>query len=159
MGRGNRTRTYLNRWMAVAEATGDAEKIIEQIMMERLLDAVSPKLRAWLKEQEPKTADDLGNLANLHVQSRKGALVGGKYVTNRGGGKSGKKERFGGKADDSLPEEKKIKIKKSLESPHPPPNKRLQSLKLSATNVVNRDTCRLTVVRVVGSPHRGTCCA
>ena len=79
---GNRTRRYLNRWMAVAEATGDAEKIIEQIMMERLLDAVSPELRAWLKEQEPKTAEELGNLANLHVQSRKGPLVGGKYVTN-----------------------------------------------------------------------------
>ena len=64
--------------MAVAEATGDAEKIIEQIMMERLLDAVSPKLRAWLKEQEPKTAEELGNLTNLHVHSRKGPLVGGK---------------------------------------------------------------------------------
>ena len=72
---GNRTRRCLNRWMAVAEATGDAEKIIEQIMMERLLDAVSPELRAWLKEQEPKTAEELGNLANLHVQSRKGPLV------------------------------------------------------------------------------------
>ena len=33
---GNRTRRCLNRWMAVAKATGDAEKIIEQIMMERL---------------------------------------------------------------------------------------------------------------------------
>ena len=64
--------------MAVAEATGDAEKIIEQIMMERLLDAVCPKLRAWLKEQEPKTVEELGNLANLHVHSRKGQLVGGK---------------------------------------------------------------------------------
>ena len=85
---------------------GYAETIIEQIMMERLLDAVSPKLRAWLKEQEPKTAEEFGNLASLHVQSRKGPLVGGKYVTKRGGGKSGKKERFGGKADDSLPEEK-----------------------------------------------------
>ena len=123
--------------MAVAEATGDAEKIIEQIMMERLLDAVCSKLRAWLKEQEPKTAEELGNLANLHVQSRKGPPVGGKYVTNRGGGESGKKERFGGKADDSLPEQKQIKIKESLQSPDPPPNKRLQSLKLSATNVVN----------------------
>ena len=39
---GNRTRRCLNRWMAVAEATGDAETIIEQIMMERLLDAVCP---------------------------------------------------------------------------------------------------------------------
>ena len=68
--------------MAVAEATGDAEKIIEQIMMERLLDAVCPKLRAWLKEQEPKTVEELGNLASLHLQSRKGPLVGGKYVTN-----------------------------------------------------------------------------
>ena len=80
--------------MAVAEATGDAEKIIEQIMMERLLDAVSPELMAWLKEQEPKTAEELGNLGSLHVQSREGPLVGGKYVTNRGRGKSGKKERF-----------------------------------------------------------------
>ena len=79
---GNRTRRYLNRWMAVAEATGDAETIIEQIMMERLLDAVSAQLRAWLKEQKPKTAEELGNLANLHVQSRKGPLGGGKYVTN-----------------------------------------------------------------------------
>ena len=80
--RGNRTRRCLNRWMAVAKATGDAEKIIDQIMMERLLDAVCPQLRAWLKEQKPKTAEELGNLANLHVQSRKGQLVGGKYVTN-----------------------------------------------------------------------------
>ena len=103
---GNRTRRYLNRWMAFDEATGDAGKIIEQIMMERFLDAVSPELRAWLKEQEPKTVEELGNLANLHVHSRKGPLVEGKYVTNRGGGKFGKKERFGGKADDSLPEEK-----------------------------------------------------
>ena len=140
--------------MAVAEATGDAEKIIEQIMMERLLDAVSPELRAWLKEQEPKTAEELGNLANLHVQSRKGPLVGGKYVTNRGGGKSGKKERFGGKADDSLPEEKQNQNQEKPSKPSPSLNKRLQSLKLSATNVVNQDTCRLTVVRVVGSPHR-----
>ena len=59
-----------------------------------------------IKEQEPKTTEEHGNLANLHVQSRKGPLVGGQYVTNRGGGKSGKKERFGGKADDSLPEGK-----------------------------------------------------
>ena len=79
---GNRTRRCLNRWMAVAKATGDAEKIIDQIMMERLLDAVSPKLRAWLKEQKPKTVEELGNLASLYVQSRKGQLVGGKYVTN-----------------------------------------------------------------------------
>ena len=91
---GNRTRRYLNRWMAVAEATGDAEKIIEQILMERLLDVLNPELRAWLKKQETKTAEELGNVANLHVQSRKGPLVGGKYVINRGGGKSGKKKRF-----------------------------------------------------------------
>ena len=37
-------------------------------MIERLLDAVSPELRAWLKEQKPKTAEELGNLANLHVE-------------------------------------------------------------------------------------------
>ena len=53
---GNRTRRYLNRWMAVAEATGDEEKIIEQIMIERLLDAVSPELRACMFSPEK---DDL----------------------------------------------------------------------------------------------------
>ena len=55
--------------MTVAEATGDVEKILEQFTIKRLLDAVSPELRAWLKEQKPKTAEELGNLANLHVQS------------------------------------------------------------------------------------------
>ena len=83
-------RIYLNRWKAVAEATSDAEKIIEQITIEQLLDAVSPELRSWLKEQKPKTAEELGNLANLHVQCRKGPLVGGKYVST--GEKFGKKK-------------------------------------------------------------------
>ena len=101
---GNRTRRYLNRWMAVAEATGDAENIIKQIMIERLLDAVSPELRAWLKEQKPKTAEEPGNLANLHVQSRKGPLVGGKYVST--GERFGKKKKSDNKADDSFSEEK-----------------------------------------------------
>jgi hypothetical protein len=78
---GNRTRRYLNRWMAVAEATGDAEKILEQFLMEKLLAAMSPELKAWLKEQKPKTAEELGSLANLHVQSRKGPLIEGKYVS------------------------------------------------------------------------------
>ena len=41
---GNRTRRYLNRWMEVAGAARDAEMILEQIMIERLLDAVSLEL-------------------------------------------------------------------------------------------------------------------
>ena len=85
---GYRTERYLNRWMAVAEATGDVEKILEQFMIECLLDAVNPELRVWLKEQKPKTADELGNLANLHVQSQKGPLVEGRHASfgkNKGG--------------------------------------------------------------------------
>ena len=66
--------------MDVAGATGDPEKISEQIMIERLLDAVSPELRAWLKERKPVNAEELGNMANLHVQSRKGPLVDGRYA-------------------------------------------------------------------------------
>ena len=37
--------------------------------MERRLDAVSPEVRAWLRQQKPKTAEELGYLANLNVQS------------------------------------------------------------------------------------------
>ena len=65
----------------MAEATGDVEKILEQFMIECLLDAVSPELRSWLKEQKPKTAEELGNLANLHIQSRKGPLMEGRYAS------------------------------------------------------------------------------
>lgn len=34
----HRTRRYLNRWMTVAGAEGDVDKILEQIVIERLLD-------------------------------------------------------------------------------------------------------------------------
>ena len=90
---GNRTCRYLNRWMAVAEATGNAEMILEQFMIARLLDAVSPELRAWLKEQKPKTSKELEQLANLHVQSRKGPLGEGKYASfGKGRGFSSQKQ-------------------------------------------------------------------
>lgn len=86
--RGDRTQRYLNHWMAVAEATDNAEMILEQIMIERLLYTVSPELRAWLKEQKPKTTEEIEHLANFHVQSRKGPLAEGKYAS------FGKSRRF-----------------------------------------------------------------
>lgn len=62
--------------MAIAKATGDAEKIKEEIMIhvEQLLDKVSPELRAWLNEQKPKTAEELGNLHWFSLE--KGHLLG-----------------------------------------------------------------------------------
>ena len=86
-----RTRRFLDRWMAVAKATGDAEKILEQFTMERMLDAMSPELQAWLKERKPQTAVELATLANEHVQARKGPLVDGKYVSISKRGNSQKK--------------------------------------------------------------------
>ena len=70
------------------DGSGNVEKILEQFMIERLLGAVSPEFRAWLKEQKPKTAEELENLANLHVQSGKSPLVEGRYASfgkNKGG--------------------------------------------------------------------------
>ena len=75
-----RTRRYLDRWMAVGKATKDPEKILEQFTMERLLDAMSLELQAWLKERKPKDSIELATLANEHVQARKGPLIDGKYV-------------------------------------------------------------------------------
>lgn len=76
----HRTRRYLNRWMMVANANNDSEKILEQFVMERLLDGVSPELRIWLKEKKPNTVEELATLANEYVQCRKGPLIDGKYV-------------------------------------------------------------------------------
>lgn len=107
--------------MTVVEATGDPEKIIEQIMIERLLDAVSPELRAWLKEQKPKTVEELGNLANLHVQSRKGPLVVGKYVSTGCGEENGKKKKSDSNADDPLQERKQEQNREKAPKPPSPP--------------------------------------
>ena len=79
----HRTRRYLNRWMTVAEAIEDREKILEQIVIERLLEGVGPELREWLKERKPNTAEELANLANDYVQSRKGPLIDGKYISEK----------------------------------------------------------------------------
>ena len=114
----NRTGRYLNLWMEVAGVADDAEKILEQIGMERLLDAVSPELRAWLKEQKPATAEELGNLANLHVQTRKGPLVAGKYASfSRGQGFKQTKEMNVNK-DVSPPERKPDSRKQNTISPN-----------------------------------------
>ena len=116
---GNRTRRYLNRWMEVAGATGNVEMILEQIMMERLLDAVSPELRAWLKDQKPNTTEELGNLANLHVQSRKGPLVAGKYASfGKGQGFKSQKD-FRPKRDLTPPETRQRPVPQSKPVPTP----------------------------------------
>ena len=70
------TRRYLDRWMSEAEAD-DEESTLKQITMERLMDGVSPELRSWLREHNPKMAEELADLANTHVQARKGRLIGG----------------------------------------------------------------------------------
>ena len=104
--------------MEVAGAASDAEMILEQIVIERLLDAVSPELRAWLKEQKPATAEELGNLANLHVQARKGPLVAGKYASfGRGQGFKQTKEMNVNK-DVSPPERKPDSRKQNSVSPN-----------------------------------------
>lgn len=65
-----RTRRYLDQWMAAAEAD-DMESIMEQFTIERLMDGVGHELRSWLKERGPKTADELADLANMHVQAHR----------------------------------------------------------------------------------------
>ena len=90
----HRTRRYLNRWMTVAEAIDNREKILEQIVIERLLDGVGPELQVWLKEKKPNTAEELANLANDYVQSRKGPLIDGKYVSVKRNDNKPRKDDF-----------------------------------------------------------------
>ncbi|KAK3716257.1 hypothetical protein QZH41_008148 [Actinostola sp. cb2023] len=67
--------------MLVAKATDNAERIIEQICIEKLLSAVGPELCAWLKEKKPETAEELAKIANEHIQARKGPMIDGKYAS------------------------------------------------------------------------------
>ena len=74
----HRTRRYLDRWMSVAKATGDPEKILDQLVIEHLLNSVGAELCVWLKERKPATAEELAMLANEYVQIRGGPVIGGK---------------------------------------------------------------------------------
>lgn len=76
----NRSRRYLDRWLRVAKAKGSEERIVEQILIEKMLDSVSPELRSWLIEKKPKSSGELATLANEHIQAKKGPLIDGKYV-------------------------------------------------------------------------------
>lgn len=78
----HRTRRYLDRWMTVAKAETKND-VLEQVTMERMLEAVSPDLRVWLKEREIETVEKLATKANEYVQARKGPIIDGKYVYNR----------------------------------------------------------------------------
>ena len=73
----HRTRRYLDRWMSVAKATGDPEKILDQLVIEHLLNSVRAELCVWLKERKPATAEELAMLANEYVQIRGGPVIGG----------------------------------------------------------------------------------
>ena len=83
-----RTRKYLDSWMKKAEASGNVDRILEQVTLDKMYDSVSVDLKAWLKEKKPKTAVEWGRLANEYVQARKGPLIDGKYVGVRGKGKT-----------------------------------------------------------------------
>ena len=79
----HRTRRYLDRWMSVAKATGDPEKILDQIVIEHLLSNVGPELCVWLKERKPATAEELAMLANEYVQIRKSPIIDEKFGKKR----------------------------------------------------------------------------
>ena len=51
------------------------EDVLEQVTIERMLEAVSPDLRIWLKEREIETAEKLAEKANEYVQARKGKIL------------------------------------------------------------------------------------
>ena len=100
-----RTRRYLDSWMKAAKATDNPEKILEQILLEKLNDSVSQELRVWLKEHAPSTAIEWARLANQHIQAKKGPLVGGKYVgTNWFYSQKIPPSNVSGKAAQSSPE-------------------------------------------------------
>ena len=148
---GNRTRRYLNRWMEVAGATGDAEKILEQFVMERLLDAMSPELRAWLKDQNPNTVEELGDLANLHVQCRKGPLVAVKVLgVNPQKNFVQSRNLFRRRQGTGLVH----LIKRS-----PTLTEGARDPKLLVINVASQAICLLIVVRVGTDRHKDTYCA
>lgn len=76
----NRSRRYLDRWMRVARAKGDEESVLERVLIEKMLDSVSPELRSWMIEKKAKTSEELAKLANEHVQAIKGPWIDGKYM-------------------------------------------------------------------------------
>lgn len=75
-----RTHRYFDHWMRAADCQDDADKISEQIVIEQLIDSVSPELQIWLKDHKINSTLELGKRANEYVQARKGPRIDGKYI-------------------------------------------------------------------------------
>ena len=65
---GIRARRYFDRWVGLS--VSDAKKLAELIIMEQMLNNMSPDLQIWLREHNPKTVDSLTGLAENYRLAR-----------------------------------------------------------------------------------------
>jgi hypothetical protein len=80
---GIRARKLFERWMG--SSIGNAKKICEILIMEQIIENTTPELQLWLREHEPKSVDELTNLADVFRTSRQS------YIRSN---KSENKDRF-----------------------------------------------------------------
>ena len=80
---GIRARKLFERWMG--SSIGNAKKICEILIMEQIIENTTPELQLWLREHEPKSVDELTNLADVYRTSRQS------YIRSN---KSENKDRF-----------------------------------------------------------------
>ena len=61
------------KWLVKCETM---EEIKELIVVEQFLETLPPHLRIWLKEKKPRSAVEVGTLADEYVEARKGTYSG-----------------------------------------------------------------------------------
>ena len=74
---GTRVSQYFDRWLEINEIA-DFEHLREFMIIEQLINLLSPDLQVWIRERKPETVDKLTELAELYVMSRKKTVgIGG----------------------------------------------------------------------------------
>ena len=47
------------------------DKVVDTVVMEQLIDTLSPEVKVWVRERKPKTSEEASQLADDYIQARK----------------------------------------------------------------------------------------
>ncbi|XP_070183345.1 uncharacterized protein [Littorina saxatilis] len=71
---------YLDKWVELAECDQDVKDLKDLLVREQVLDTLPPDLAVHIRDRDPKSAKEIGMIANTYQQSRSNVKTSSTYV-------------------------------------------------------------------------------
>lgn len=71
-----RTKYSFGRWLELAGKQTRAEDLQDLVLMEQLINSVSPELATFIKERQPANVNETARLAQIYEEARRGVKKG-----------------------------------------------------------------------------------